>query len=190
MKHRKLRVGVLGLGFGVNGHIPAYQATPEMEVVALGFMDSEIERGKEIAKQFNIPLTFTDLEQLVVSPEVDAVSVVVPPFLHYPLTVKALKAGKHVLCEKPMALNVTDTREMVRLAETTKKICMMDFEFRFLPSRRKMKALIDEGYLGKIYSLNLSMFFDYNANPIAKPWNWLSLRKRWRNPGGYWVSLH
>lgn len=174
---RKVRVGILGLGFGINGHVPAYQANPDIEIVALGCTNAGIERGKEIANQFGIPLIFTDFYKLVISQEVDVVSIAVPPFLHYPVTAEALKAGKHVLCEKPMALNITEAREMLRLAEETKKICMIDFEFRFLPSRRKMKTLIDGGYLGKTYCVNVSMFFDYNASPTAKPWNWLSLRE-------------
>ena len=177
MSNRKFGVGILGLGFGANAHIPVYQANPDVEIVALGCTSAGIKRGKKIANQFGIPRIFTDFHKMIASAEIDIISISVPPFLHYPIVAEALKAGKHVLCEKPMALNITEAREMQRLAEETKKICMIDFEFRFLPSRRKMKTLIDDGYLGQLYCVNVSMFFDYNASPIAKPWNWLSLRK-------------
>jgi predicted dehydrogenase len=175
---RKLRVGILGSGFGANVHIPAYQTKQDVEVVALGVTQAGFERGKEIADRFGIPWVFTDYDELVTSPEVDLVSIAVPPFLHYPLTSKALKAGKHILCEKPMALNVTEAREMLRLAQETKKICMIDFEFRFLPSRQEMKKLVEDGYLGKTYCIHASMFFDYNASPTGKAWNWLSEREK------------
>lgn len=169
-------MGIIGLGFGAQGHLSAYQANSDVEIVALGCTNTGIERGKEIAGQFGIPFIFTDFHRLVTSQEVDLVSIAVPPYLHYPVAAEALKAGKHVLCEKPMAMDITEAKEMLRLAEETKKICMIDFEFRFLPSRRKMKTLIDGGYLGKTYCVNVSMFFDYNASPTGKPWNWLSLR--------------
>lgn len=178
MEKSKLKIGLLGLGFAAAGHIPAYQAKSDVEVAALGIMDSEAARGKEIAHRFGISKILTDFDQLITLPEIDVVSIIVPPFLHFPLTVKALKAGKHVLCEKPMALNIAEAKEMLRLAEEKKKICMLDFEFRFLPSRQKMKRLIDSGYLGKIFSVNLSMFFDYNANPVTKVWNWLSQKEK------------
>jgi predicted dehydrogenase len=178
MESLKLKIGLLGLGFAAAGHIPVYKARPDVEVAALGIMDFETARGEEIAHRFGIPKILTDFDQLVTSPEIDVVSIVVPPFLHFPLASKALKAGKHVLCEKPMALNITEAKEMFRLAEEKKKIGMVDFEHRFFPSRQKMKELIGSGYLGKIFSVNLSMFFDYNANPVIKAWNWLSQKEK------------
>ena len=110
----------------------------------------------------------------------DAVSIATPPYLHCPMTIVALEAGKHVLCEKPMALNFEEAEKMYQKAENSKLVHMINHEFRFFPSRVRMKELIDEGYLGRLYSVHSSTFYgpqnggSYDCATVARLWNWWS----------------
>ncbi len=109
---RTLRVGIIGTGGIASGaHIPGYQRTPGVELYAA--CDVVEERAQAMAEKFSIPHVFTDYEQMLKLPELDVVSVCTPPFAHKDATIAALQAGKHVLCEKPMALNGREAQEMV-----------------------------------------------------------------------------
>ncbi|RKY03285.1 gfo/Idh/MocA family oxidoreductase [Candidatus Poribacteria bacterium] len=147
---KEIKVGVIGVGGIAQGaHIPNYMKIPGVKVYAV--CDIIEERAKEVAKRFDVPYYFTDYKKLVEMDELDAVSVCTPNKFHKDPTVAALKAGKHVLCEKPMATSAEEGREMVEAAKKSGKILMIGMNNRFRGESQVLKKLIDEGELGEIY---------------------------------------
>jgi len=145
---KKLRVGVIGLGFG-RSHIEGYQSHPDAEVVAVA--DMNVDLARKICAQHAIPAHYTEAGQMLAREALDVVSIAVPNRLHRPLTLEALQAGCHVLCEKPMAMNADEAREMLAAAEAAKRRIMINFKFRFTAQSSVMKREAAAGTLGSIY---------------------------------------
>lgn len=171
MRGPRIRVGVIGTGFGAQVHLPALAALQNFEITALCGRD--IAKVDTIADIYDIRHVYTDYRDLIACPEVDAITIATPPALHHPTAVAAIAAGKHVLCEKPMARNAKEAREMARMAETSGVTAMLGHEFRFTPARARMKELIDEGYLGAVSLAQLSFLRPLLADPRGRSWNWL-----------------
>lgn len=144
----KVRVGVIGLGMGRH-HIAGYQTHPEAEVVAIADLDEA--RLKEIGDQYGVPNRYTTVEKMLAGEALDVVSVATPNNFHKPITVAALEAGCHVLCEKPMALSAAEAREMLAAAERAKRRLMINFSYRFGEQSQALKERVDAGELGEIY---------------------------------------
>jgi predicted dehydrogenase len=152
MAHTPIKVGVIGAGVG-RLHLLGYRALGDaVEITAL--CDSNQERLIKTADEFDIPLRFTDIDQLVSSDEIDAVSVALPNHLHTPVATAALETGHHVLCEKPLAENVEAAQSLVEAVETAKTKFMMCFNRRYRRDVQWMKQLVDTGKLGQIYQVN------------------------------------
>lgn len=145
---KKLRVGVIGLGMG-KGHVKGYQSHPEAEVVAIADMNEEL--LKKVGDEFNVPGRYTDAEQMIEKESLDVVSVVTPNKFHKPLTMKALAAGCHVLCEKPMAMNAGEAREMLEASKKAGKRLMINFSYRFNDQSWALKKQVQTGILGDVY---------------------------------------
>jgi predicted dehydrogenase len=143
-----LRVAVVGLGFGARVQLPVLSQHPQTAVTAV--CSGTLERAKATAVQFAIPHYTDDFRECVKRGDVDLVSIVTPPHLHMPIALAALKAGKHVLCEKPFALSVAQARRMVDAAKRARRVGMLDHEFRYIPARMRAKALVDRGWLGVV----------------------------------------
>ena len=109
--------------------------------------------AEETAKQFGVPLAFHDHQEMLHHPEIDAVAVVVRVPLHYRLTMDALRAGKHVLTEWPLGANLREAQEMADLAQGQGVHSMVGLQGRFAPAFRRLKELIDEGYVGEVLSV-------------------------------------
>jgi predicted dehydrogenase len=150
-----LRIGVVGTGFGVRVHIPVMQAMPGVRVVAVA--STREGRAANIAAKFDIPKAFDDYRMLVQLPEVDLVSVVTTPPLHCPVSLEAIEAGKHVLCEKPMAMNAGESQTMLEKAREKGIIHLMNFEFRTKPAYKKVKELVEGGYLGRLRQVHVTI---------------------------------
>ena len=144
----KLRVGVIGLGMG-RWHIDGYQANQSAEVVAIADMDRK--RLEQVGAEKKIPALYEDAEAMIAKEGLDIVSVATPNKFHKPLTLAALKAGCHVLCEKPMAMNAVEGREMVAAAKKHKRRLMINFSYRFNDQAQDMKRQVDAGMIGKVY---------------------------------------
>ena len=147
----KLRVGIIGSGGIAEGaHAPGYKALPDdCELVAC--CDVRPERAEAFAERFDLAHWYTDYRELLTLPELDAVSVCTPPFMHRDATVAALDAGLHVLCEKPMAMNVAEAQDMVAAAERAGKVLTIGHQQRFSPAAQAVKRAVDAGELGDIY---------------------------------------
>src|SRR5688572_17903332 len=147
MANRPLRIGVAGVGFGSAVHIPAFQSEG-LDVVAV--CSRRAERAEETAQRFGIERTFTDYDEMLQLDGLDAVSIATPPALHHEMSLAALRAGKHVICEKPFALNTAQALEMRQAAAASGLTAMIAHEFRYASARMRVKELLDEGYIGDL----------------------------------------
>ena len=129
--------------------MPCYQELGDVELFAVADIDKEKAQGA--AGKFSVPHVFSDYRDLVAMPEVDLVSVCTPNAFHKGPTVAALKAGKHVLVEKPIAMSATEGRAMIRAAEEAGKLLMVGLNSRFSSATRALKRAVDEGALGEVY---------------------------------------
>ncbi len=145
---KKLRVGVIGLGMG-KGHIKGYQSHPNAEVVAIA--DPNADRLAAVGDEFKIPSRYAEPQKMLDSEKLDVVSVATPNKFHMPLAVAAFKAGCHVLCEKPMAMNAGEGRKMLAAAKQAKKRLMINFSYRFTEQAWALKQQVDTGILGDVY---------------------------------------
>ncbi|WP_186578970.1 Gfo/Idh/MocA family protein [Aquibacillus kalidii] len=147
---KKLRVAVIGCGsIAKFRHLPEYGSHSGVEVVAV--CDLIEERANEAAETYGA-VAYTDYKTLLKTEQIDAVSVCLPNYLHAPVSVAALEAGCHVLCEKPMATSKEEAENMIKAAKDNGKKLMIAHNQRFVPSHVKAKELIEKGELGKIYS--------------------------------------
>lgn len=167
----RIRVGVIGTGFGAQVHLPAIAAVAGLEIVALCGRDAA--RVEKIADAYDIPHVFADYRDLIACADVDAVTIALPPALHHPAAIAAIAAGKHVLCEKPMARNANEAREMARMAETSGVTAMLCHELRFVPARARAKQLIDDGYVGTPSLAHLTFLRPVDADARGRSWHWL-----------------
>ncbi|MEI7835497.1 MAG: Gfo/Idh/MocA family oxidoreductase [Planctomycetota bacterium] len=147
---KHVRVGVIGLGFAGTEHLKGYRATaPEAEVVALCDLQPDLLAKK--ADEFGIKTTFTDYHKMLAMDGLDAVDVCIPNDFHAPATLDSLRAGKHVICEKPPARSAKEARQMADMAKKMGKTLMYAVVLRFTSAAQYLKGCIDEGMLGDIY---------------------------------------
>lgn len=145
---RRLRIGVIGLGIG-RMHIEGWRRHPAVEVVAIA--DTDAARLDTVGEQFGIVARYTDAERMLAVEDLDVVSVCTPNKFHKPLTIAAFAAGCHVLCEKPMAMNADEGREMLAAARRAGKRLMINFSYRFSAQSRALKGQVDAGLFGDFY---------------------------------------
>lgn len=146
----KIKVGIIGCGsIAKHRHLPEYAMNDHVEIIAV--CDIVQERVTEFAKLHEAK-AYSHYEELLGNPEIDAVSVCTPNYLHAPVSIAALNAGKHVLCEKPMATSQEEAKSMIVAAQKSGKKLMIAHNQRFVPSHQKARKLIETGELGKIFS--------------------------------------
>ena len=146
---RTVKIGVIGMGWPGREHLKGYQTFPEAEVVALCDLNTEL--AEQQAKEHDVPHVYADYKKMLRECEVEAVSVCLPNFLHCPVTLDVLRAGKHVICEKPPAMNAREAQRMANEAEKQKKVLMYALVQRFGAPAVVVKDFIDSGELGEIY---------------------------------------
>lgn len=144
----KLRVGVIGLGMG-RVHVAGYKTHPAAEVVALA--DPDEKRLKEVGDQHNVPSRYRSAGEMLRREKLDVVSVATPNRFHKPLTLAALAAGCHVLCEKPMAMSAAEARAMLAAARRARRRLMINFSYRFTEQAWALKKQVEAGVLGEVY---------------------------------------
>lgn len=143
-----IKAGVIGLGMGQN-HLYGYSQIPEVKIWAIADLDKE--RLKSSSQKYSVPHSFRDYRELLKLRELDVVSIALPNFLHCSVTIEALKAGKHVLVEKPMALNSQEAERMVNVAREKGRVLMVGMNFRYFSEILVLKRFIEQGEFGDIY---------------------------------------
>ncbi|MBR2808291.1 MAG: Gfo/Idh/MocA family oxidoreductase, partial [Oscillospiraceae bacterium] len=143
-----IKVGILGCGkIAQVRHIPEYDENPCCELV--GFFNPTRSRAEDMAAKYGGKV-YDTADELLADPEIDAVSVCAANNAHAELSIKALKAGKHVLCEKPMAISLADCEEMVRVAKEQGKRLMIGQNQRLTNAHQLAKKMIADGEIGKV----------------------------------------
>jgi predicted dehydrogenase len=145
----KLKIGIIGTGSISELHIAAYLKNNNVELYA--FCDLDEERLRFMAEKYDIKHTYTDMNEMLLLEELDAVSVCTWNSAHAPCTIAALNAGKHVLCEKPMSISEEEARSMKEAADKNNKLLMIGFVRRYGNDCKILKEFIDTDYLGDIY---------------------------------------
>ena len=149
-----LRIGVIGTSYGSVIHIPSFQSEG-LDVVAV--CASRQQSAETAAKRFGVPHAFTDYRDLLTLKGMDAVSVVAPARLHYPMVMAAIQAGKHVICEKPFTTNIEDAFMLWQAAESSGLTCMLAHEFRFSSGRAFIREQLEDGYIGPLHHVQVSL---------------------------------
>src|SRR4051812_27529397 len=148
-----LRIGVLGSGaWAEHAHLPGFKRDDRCTIAAIA--DPDMAKARSIAEKFGIPSVYASNDELLARDDIDVVDVCTPSLTHFPLAWAALEAGKHVLCEKPVAEDYRDTRRAAALARAKGLKTKVGFTFRYSPAMRYMKTLIDDGFVGTPFIFN------------------------------------
>lgn len=171
MEKKEIRIGLLGFGamgrthaFAVNS-LPFYFSDLPFRAVIGGVATRSMEKSRAIAAEFGFPLATDDENTIINDPDIDVIDICTPNILHANTVRRALAAGKHIYCEKPLADSLSAAEEMAALAAASDRICTVVFNNRHLSAVCRAKQLIEQGYLGRI----LTFDFRYLHNSCTDP---------------------
>lgn len=166
---RTVRIGIIGTGVGIRTLIPGFRSTERGEV--LGIVGTSLGRAEEFAKAAGVPRAYGSFQELCDLKDIDLVCVASPTEFHFEHAMYAVEHGKHVLCEKPLALSMSDVKRLAAASHTTDRICLVDHQLRFNPYIKTIKSLLSAGEIGRPYFIRMHQqstgFSDRNA-----AWNW------------------
>tara|TARA_B100000700_G_scaffold323346_1_gene426910 strand:- start:46 stop:1149 length:1104 start_codon:yes stop_codon:yes gene_type:complete len=169
-KNKPIRIAIAGLGFGEIVHIPASLSNENIELA--GLWHPKLERLKEVCNKYNL-YAYKNWEDLLNDPQIEGIIIATPPAPRYQLALEAIKAGKHLLLEKPTCLNFHEVMELQRNALTRNLKIAVDYEYRAVPLFMQAKRIINEKELYEPYFVKLDWLMSSRAN-TDKPWNWYS----------------
>ncbi len=156
----KIKVAVVGVnGFG-SRHVEAFAAHKNAELMLL--CDTDEEKTKQMSEKYGVPYT-SNFDDVLENKDITAVSIALPDQLHCDYVIKALRAGKDVLCEKPLALRLNECKEMIKASKETGKYLMVGQICRFTPSFVKAKEIIDNGDIGELFFVESEYAHDYSG---------------------------
>lgn len=165
---RKFKVGVIGVGFIGPAHMEGLRRLG-FEVLAVAEATQEL--AEEAAARLLVPKAYGDWKDLIADPEIDVIHIASPNFLHYTHARAALEAGKHVVCEKPLAMNADESASLVKLAREKNLVGAVNFNIRFYPLVHDAKARIEAGEIGdRVYIIQGSYLQDWLL--LDTDWNW------------------
>ena len=168
-----VRIAILGAGAVSDyHHVPAIRLDPRAELVAV--CDADPQLLEQRRQDWGVEVVSDDYEAICNRPDVDAVIIATPNFTHHPMAVAAAAAGKHIMCEKPLGLDVPQVREMYQAAEQAGVVHMTAFTYRFAPSMRYLKHLAVTGELGTLRHFRSQRFLDWPETS----WGWRQYRDR------------
>lgn len=183
MNDKKLRVSVVGGGIG-QSHIRAYRSLPDQfELVSICDIDEPKARG--LAKEYNIPYVHTNLSELCNVGDLDVIDICTPPHLHTTQIKEVLAAGKHAICEKPLAGSLREVDELIAAEARSGKRVMPIFQYRFGHGLQKLKYLVELGLAGTSYLTTVETAWRRRADYYAVPW-----RGKWKTELGGALLSH
>ncbi|MEM9090908.1 MAG: Gfo/Idh/MocA family oxidoreductase [Cyanobacteria bacterium P01_F01_bin.53] len=171
----QIGVAVIGTGFGKKVHIPGLAAHHRTDVVAV--WNSDLAKSQAVANECGIGMATNQLADILTNPAVQAVTLATPPFAHYEMACDIIKAGKHLLLEKPVTLSVGEAKHLQQLAEENNVIVVPDFEFRFIPAWQHFAALLSSGIVGQKRLVKIDWLASSRANP-ERAWNWYAQKSQ------------
>ena len=171
----KIKVGVIGAGVVSEGHLEALKKIPKAEIA--GIADPNEEARLRQSRKFGIKRTEADYKRLLDDKEIDLVYLCVPHYLHCKIGVEALEAGKHVVCEKPLAMNAKEAEKMLKASHNAKKRLFIAENHRFIPENIKIRELIKKEEIGKAF-MCLSCFIGDEMKRMNDPHNWKGTKEK------------
>ena len=188
---RTFKTAVFGTGFVGRVHLEGIRRLGYVQVYAIG--EPQIEKANQLASEFGVEKTDADYRRILEDPAVDAVHVCTPNFMHFPIAKDALAAGKHVICEKPLATSVAEAKELVALAGKTKRRNATFHNLRFYPMVQHMRRMREDGDLGEILVVQGTYSQDWLL--YDTDWNW-RLESKHNGPsrcladiGSHWCDM-
>ena len=179
-----LRVLIIGTGFGAKVHAPAFALHPGFQIV--GIASRSHENARETAEKYQVEVATDDWKGMLDEVPADLVSIVTPVDLHYPIARAAIERKRHVLCEKPFAMNVAQAKELAALAKAQGIVNIVNHEFRYMPARATLTRMIQEGRLGRIEHIAIQDRLPGWARDPGRRLTWLTDRQR---GGGFLGAL-
>lgn len=162
-----IRVGIIGAGWPGTAHAKGYAEASGFKLVAVA--DLIPSRRQAMMREHGITKEFADAKDLLADKDIDAVSICLPNYLHAPIALEALKSGKHVMIEKPPAMNANEAKKIQAAAEKKKKIVMYSVQRRFGPAEQAAKQAIAKGYAGDVYHARAS-YTRTRGIPLGTGW--------------------
>lgn len=166
-KMKNIKVGVVGTGFIGPAHIEALR---RLGIEVAGLVGSSPERAAAKAEELRLDKVYESFDALIADPQINVVHITSPNHLHYPQAKAALEAGKHVVCEKPLAMHPEQSAELVALAKRRNLIGAVNFNIRFYPIVQHARSLVQSGEIGKVFIAQGSYLQDWLLLPTD--WNW------------------
>ncbi|MDE5416063.1 Gfo/Idh/MocA family protein [Alkalihalobacterium chitinilyticum] len=169
--NQRIRVGIIGTGFGANVHAPIMQHHPNFEVVAI----SSVHRGnlEKVKQETGVEAVYDHWKEMLDNESLDLLSIASAPYLHFEMAMEGMKRNLHILCEKPLAFNAKESKEMLQLKDQTGVFGFTNFEWRFLPARQKVKEILASGQLGKLLHIHYKCTFTGYQSLITNKRGWL-----------------
>ena len=184
------KAAVVGMGFMGPTHI---QALRRLGVPLAGVMGVDLAEGQAAAERLNIDRVYRDFDEMTADPQVGVVHICTPNYLHYPMARQALLSGKHVICEKPLTMNLAQSGELAEMARELGLLGVVNYNLRFYPVCQEARARIQNGELGEIRLTHGAYLQDWLA--LATDWNWRLLSKEGggmravTDIGTHWLDL-
>jgi predicted dehydrogenase len=187
----RIKVGVIGTGFIGPSHIEALRRLGNIDVVALAEYSDDAAKSK--SKVLGIDQHYGDYRELLKNKEIQSVHICSPNYLHYEMAKAALNAGKHVVCEKPLAVSVSEAEKLVELAEKSGLVNAVNFNIRYYPLNRQIRLMVDKGDVGEIFAVQGSYLQDWLFYPADYNWR-LEPEKSGKSRavadiGSHWMDL-
>jgi len=167
-------IGIIGTGFARRVQIPAFASCEGAWIMSVA--SGSLEHAQATADEFGIGHFSSDWRDTILHPEVDLVCITTPPHLHREMALFAIEHGKHILCEKPMAMNVAEAEEMTLAANVKPQLALIDHELRFQPGRQTAYTMLRNGDIGRVRHAK-AIFQAPHRGDVNLPWNWWSDQK-------------
>lgn len=179
---RKLGFGVISASFMAKEHMKAVKFNRNAELRAI--CDIDAQKAAQVAEEMGVSQYYTDYRELLKQEDIDVIIIATPDGIHPEQTIAALEAGKHVLCEKPMALTVEECRSMIEASKRTGRKLMIGQICRYTPGFRLAKNMIEDGVIGELFFVESEYAHDYSDIPGAGNWRIDPARLRYPFLGG------
>lgn len=176
-KEKELGVGIVGWGFIGKVHtygyinLPLFYQPPPAQIHLVGVCTAHRETAEAARKRGGFQYATTSYKELLEREGIDVINCCTPNYLHKDLLIDALRAGKHIYCDKPLAMNLEEAREILKAAEQSNSVHQMTFEYRFIPAIMRAKKLVADGFLGKVFSFRGFYLHSGYIDP-SRPMSW------------------
>lgn len=171
MSQRKkvIRIGIIGTGVGLRTHLPAFNMLDNVEVYAIS--GSSEHRTKEFSMEYNLPNPMSDYKKLIDLPELDLVCITSPNLYHFDQVSYALEKKVNILCEKPLAISLSDVKQLIDKSKNNNKLALINHQLRFNPYIRKVRDMVTSDLIGRPYFVNIHQHSTGFANRNVD-WSW------------------